>query len=1658
MSKPRPIVPLKPIGPSQLWTFEHALLLLKSCQDQYIAEALDEFLINNKSVLSSALPFGATADSQTGEGKPLKDLSLRDVLYTDISTSNNTDARTIARLLDLDFKEVLRTISQTCKRIPERKMLGLGKFKSKLPDDRNKRSEESRIVLYASRILRDRRVILEIVVELWNNKTNPAKSLTVQNLGRELFMSASYLEAVVLTLGSVTTTLIDETYKTGIDALDAVVYDETVLLIIHLMKVVVEATSTSSAPHLVNSWFRLMARTNFMLRLGPFVTFAEQFKMIQALATIVSVLLLDVESNYGAAWEDKVYRQVSAAILQHDNVNSVTMYVWLIILYRKSVAEEQTDLATVNELSQRCSSLDVFADLQSLNELLMFDNLYAAILSQVIISAMPLVTMTAKIASTIQSILCTAPAAIIEKFYRDENVVEAIVLARARFPLQIVQFLRLCSIHGQFALNEFNNLKSYMACFGKREFDAFSEIDDQNTELVRLTRNIDISPPFEYSNKNKLSLLMDTNTKAKVIMAGGADDQVLAVFLYNYNGWALLGRILQNIVKSSNFNNASEISEVVINIAQVLTRVVVQVKDQDLVGLEEVLDVLDSMSAYIDDSDVIEILFRLFEQSLHSRNTAVLIALVNLFTSLVPLIGVKIWSYLNKSVLFESNGKEGFAATIFGAIEMINGEYSFSIALMKLSKVLIEDCLQETKVDNQVAFITASNLAHKSKNAFLMKIITHFIVIFESFSHCRFGKAFQKMEAACLMMDMFNEVIECVYSIDEASAPSEKVSGLLAKPAEKILDAFLQASNLNTNTPTRADHPILSIIDSISDHRDFNIYEARDLSGYWFKKWVEASLMFSSLIISVRSQTSMGATISTFEMALFTRLPKIVNAYSLHVTLRLILLDLMTSLTIGVSTTPQSPSLLAHLGRDYSQILLNSLISDLENSFDDYDMKIGLYDFICAVFDGNQEGLSMLLISGRDVYGEVESHGRVNSDSAPATPTKSVLSVMKRSFRDIKYFPNYVSLHLVDAIALAFNLWTTLRATENNLEFVDLLLSRFKQPISTRTPTIEESVSSCYELKLLSKITEVLSLIIFTTMDEKLKQKLVDFFINDESFKVEFLRRFDTIGYNQRIHDDLRVQFEKNLHVSLDKFLSCLVRRNRFGNSTIWNVALMEKMFNGKNNANWLSIREHVKACNANLQYSNAQISVVKAHGALLTAFCKRFGTKLNSDWIFLASQLLFFDVLSENPDTIFKQVYRERIELCFFILYTMSSHVDDMTVLPENVLDIIKFSCSLISSKGAVSHDESGTYKALLRILKLALGMLDNDANIITSNSPLFRDLFVLLISKGSKTLLIDLQNDAYSTRIDRRFVPQNLEEKLESLTLILSIIKVYVALDLPASLQMEMAKIVKLHSTVTDLMNLFSSSHLIRISHHQEGHKRDQMAELVFSQLSLNFIQQLMTIDVIAQTFIEQGLFLVLTGSSISAPIKQGNLSITSTTNTAFYSIWCNGLLPLCLLAFQKLGPQILPEVCMFLGAFAKQVQTCVDRWSKPSSTIEVTTASILETKLILCMYRLLKMANFNEVIKSMGWSTPAYTKNSEVTDMALLPGLETSDKRDEFVENLRNLVKHPKFLTSRIIPSSPDEVRLLNGDGEARDSFSSMVISDITELKDFLEEGSD
>ena len=217
---------------------------------------------------------------------------------------------------------------------------------------------------------------------------------------------------------------------------------------------------------------------------------------------------------------------------------------------------------TINLVNQKCDNLDVFSSLKKLNELLKFDKLYSAILSTLIIASLPLITLTSEVTSCILSVIGNCPNNVIESFFENNATQNAIIIARTKFPLILSPYIQVASINGNFALHEFNDLKSYIQVFKKEEFNNMYQIDDQNTELVKTTKFIDVYPPFE-ANK-KLSMVLSLGTKAKILPSANPDE-VLVTFLYNYNGWAFLGRVLQNVSKIFN-NSDSETMELVINI------------------------------------------------------------------------------------------------------------------------------------------------------------------------------------------------------------------------------------------------------------------------------------------------------------------------------------------------------------------------------------------------------------------------------------------------------------------------------------------------------------------------------------------------------------------------------------------------------------------------------------------------------------------------------------------------------------------------------------------------------------------------------------------------------------------------------------------------------------------------------------------------------------------------------------------------------------------------------------------------------------------------------------------------------------------------------------------------------------------------------------
>lgn len=1615
----RSLLPLKPIQPTHLWTFDNALSLLKSCQDPYIQDALDEFLLLNSSLFLNASPF---SPSQTSDIAYTKEFTLRSILYSDITTQIFDDSKKISKLLNLDVKETIRIVSQTSTKIHQKNDYDYRSIKSKLPDDREKYLEEERILLYSSKILRERRIIFKLVTELLNNKQNDAASSTIQNLGKQIYLSETYIIELISSLETILDSIIAKSYLSEYsEKLDDLSYNETILMVIETIKVLVELViqNPNISQNMIKKWFSVMKKYNFMFDLGPYIKYHETFESIRGLATIVTILFLDIENchktdDLNHYFNNKeLFGYINETITDISNTNSIVLYSWSIIILKKYYILEGSNVtidqfgihdfgALIQNINEKCLSLNVYEELYFLNDLMKFDNIYSAILSSVIITAMPLITLTSEIATTISSILKNAPNSVVEKFFDDDSTKGIIAISRAKFPIQIIPYLKLASINGNFAFHEFTELKSYMAVFKKEEFHSLYTIDDGNTELIKLTDSVSVLPPYEVDGK--LSLLLQLNTKGKILPSANSDE-TLVTFLHNSNGWALLGRILENISKLFD-NTYSEKTEFVVNHLNLVSKVV---EDN---SQESANQVLEFMSAYIDDSDILEVILRLFEQSLHSRSIDILESIINLLAKLMPFVSYKIWPYLAKSSLLSSSGKEGIASTIFGAIEMVNGDYKITVALIKLVDSLVQNCLSLNE-----------DYPEHSKSETLSRFITHLIYVFESFVYCSFKKSSQKMEIGVLILDVFSNVLSAIYGIDEGVELSKKVTKVFAPLATKIIDSFL----ITGDSYPRTLYPILDMIDSASS--SLNYYELSDLSEFWYQNWISYAFSFSQLIISIRG--SLKQPTSAFESCLFKRLPALVTMYSQYDVLRKVIIDLFTSLTNAQRIDELPPSLLSHLGRDFAQILLRSLVSDLDNSFNDYKLKVSLYDFICAVLSGKQDGLAVLFMSGRDVFGDLT---KSNEKESEVVKPISLLNVLKKNVREIKYYPTSVSIHLIDAISLAFNTWNTARENSADIGFVKELISAIKLSGHT-TKSSDEYISACYELKLMSKITETLSLILFTSRDDLCKKEIINF-INSDEFIDLAKSNFAISDYKPSLHLNLHSSFETYFpDISLNLFSSALLKRNRFGVSAVYNLALMDRLL--EHSSEWPQLRERVIASSINLQYLNSQIAVAKSFGALLSAYCKRGATNLDTKFLMFITHLLKTSVNEGIPADIFKELFEEREELAFYLLYSLSNN-SKLENCNKTVLEIIKAASDLIFSP-TVNFTEAltkgtGNYRPILRILYCAINLIKDDTAILVEYFSIFRDLFDLIITKGIKHLLIELQNDVYLSQTTKNHTSIKMSEKIDDLMLILSILKLFVRVKSSPSLHYEMASLLNNSGTIRSLLNLYSFSHLIEFND-----------EHIFSQLSLMFIQELMTNQSIAEKLVESGLFMVLVESSISEPIKKGNLNAMN--SLYYHAIWTNGILPIFLISVSKLGPSVVPEICFALQHFGKQIESCIESWSKDSSSLRITSSTISETSQILILYLILQSLNAGEYLRSI---SPSVTDD---VDISVLPGLETEAKRDDFVDCLNNLLKHPKFLSSRIMPSSLEEKRILDNEDALKATFIKGLIDEIRELKDSL-----
>lgn len=1486
-------------------------------------------------------------------------------------------AEEISNLLNVSKKDTFRIIVDTLKRNPESN--AFEKTNTFSNQESERQSKQKIHKLFISSVLKERRTVIRLIRALIGDETIP---IIEKKYSEKIFQDGGeFIANCITSLEG----LLDSINKSQSEFTE-IIASENALTVIEILKLLISlliVVSTTSSN--VVKWFKFLKTNQFFTNLKENVSL-EFYDEIEALRSIVTLLFLGFNTNDDSFDRFAPYLSDNTSItlindtLTESPLDAVTLYAWTIILYNLDDSKANVlfgeSFPQINEFfAIKAAELDVFKTVEDFHQRLRYDNLYSAIISSYLIAAVPYIQLSDKTSSTYLNVFRDTPNTFIEKFFTNEDTQRLLFLAKAKFPEVITPYLRILTINGSFAHDELSTLSSYMHTVSGQTLDYDN---DNDSDTIVLKNGLYVKPPYE-QNKDVLLYLPGT-TRGKLIPTSDPKTEA-AIFQYNYNGWALLGRIIQNT------SGLPEDEEVLITILQLLSNTI------GSVDYETAINILESLSSFVDNGDILEIALKLFEQSLHQRNVSVLTPIVELLISLVVKFPHIVWSHLVRSDLLEHGGRGGLIATILGSVETVNGNYDFTIALLKLLNELVLNCISSPE-----DLIT-------QKNEVVPKFTSHVIQVFESFTYWNYSDGFQKFQIGTLIIDTFSKILYSVYGIDPDSEVTKKVTKTLSSSASKVIKSFT-----NSIPDVRTIKPIIAAVDMLDQTPA--IFDTSGRVGFWFDQWTRASLEFSKLVVSIRSV--LGSSPSTLETSLFTKAPALIKSYSQYTSLRGDILQLLTQL-VSAKWPSDPPSLLSHLGDHHTNVLLASVSADLEHRFDDFKVKKYLYDFFSAVVEGNQKGLSMIFLNGCDIRDVAKKQN-------------TILGILKNNVRRLDYYPESLSIHLVEAIAHAFNSWSS-KKEEGDIEFVKTLVKKLSD-FRTSTNDLEDHgaiIQECYRYKLNSRIAEICALFIFTSKDQKSSQPIVDLLSTNSV--VDLVRPlYQPFGYRASLHENLNHNFEdKWPSYNLQQFIrSPLANSTRYGENAVYDLRLLDDILG--DNQYWTGsgkttgYRSEVISASLNLQYVSAQISAAKSWGALLTAYVKK--SKITTTFIDIIKKLLQSNIDEGVEVLLFEEIYRVRVELSFFFLYSITR---DRDLKEEEIIDIMRLALQLVNSAdvdflGSILSNKSDTYRPLLRIISTLLSASKNNIKVIESLSTDLLHFFETVIAKGTSVILGSVQANVESSEIGGR---------VEDLYLIISLFKGLMAAKPPASFTSKLPTFLVDFGSLKAILNVYSSSYLLKVNN-----------EPLFADLTLSFMLELVSVDSIAEQLISSGLFSTLIQSPISLIIQEGDIFVQASPR--YHNIWSNGLLAIILTLLSKFGARLLPEICVFVKYFTKQISSTLQIWSQDS--LAITVPALQETEQIIILQKALKVIYYESGLN---------IQNMQQQTAEIIPELDSKKSRKALSEAFTHLLAHPKFLTSRIIPTTLEEQRMFEGEDKIRTPLVEQLASQISELKQCLTE---
>lgn len=1010
------------------------------------------------------------------------------------------------------------------------------------------------------------------------------------------------------------------------------------------------------------------------------------------------------------------------------------------------------------------------------------------------------VYITHDLSKAIDTVISPFPV-LAKGFFADDFVATAVELAKAKIPAALPTFVHLARATGPAANELVADLDSFID-----EVDGNSIVINGDEAVARVP--LTLLPPRTTDGQG--AIVLPANWSGKILATG---ERPLVMWNFQYNGWSLLARVLEGSV-------AGQAADALAIIRLINT--VIPLLDTD--GTDKLLG---SLSASLARGDIVELLATRLEDSIgdFSRMEECTV-LLDFFVKLTPVLPNRVWTHIACSRLLEQRGEAGFIATVVGGVEIVTNRYDFTLKVIRLTRVLLEN------------FDSANTLQAEVVH----KLLRHLLDVFESFLYWSYKVPRQREYLMTGLVDVF----------------SSAMKGEIGHSGEFLL------KNLVGRGPSsaRAIRPLLVAITTVAEPESFK---------------------FCSWLVNTRSSRKL--EYSLLERKLHDSATQLVQTYYKHPALRESVLEVLESLVkVG---GPDQPSLLAYLGRSGSQLLLDALVHSAGSKLELDDGLVALSSFFTTVARSQQEGLRILLSSGKDVQ---------NAPSAPPSDSpETVLNALESlALRDLS--PRVLS-SVLEALA------------EGNTRS-DSVIQRAVDIVETAyNDAFEPTVDGAYRILVVARAVQILASLEFNGVKSPPLDKFVRSLtpVRLRGFTKKF---FAVQGFDASLHEDIHQQFLR-LRPDPQPIRQHQVYGPEFGYSlTHLDLCLRQK-------PEWLTLRPQVAEANINLSFIDAQTVLVK----FWRAWCMAVLTQgaLEADLAAVAEIALRAN-LSDLSIPYFSQGCEMRIDLVFAILHRL--HRDNKLVFSLGILqEALRLICgSALGINAAITAPEaSRSYKYLLRIINLELSVFEGKPDLKVKE---------LLLALIDQVVICDARIIAGQT------TPSTAESTAEYLT------------EIILCLRQSLALVHDVSSTAQPLLQSMLDTGADRAIARLYSYAIELQPENpVLGELALLYFLEWLPLATMADHFVANGLLTVLLEAPLSRRIQAGN--IIASAEPRLHSAWQRGLLMIMLVLLQQLGSRVVPETVLFIEGFGPQIDTCWQQWIQPSG--EISIALIGETFLI-------------------------------------------------------------------------------------------------------------